>query len=479
MHTQHVTRAAALAVCLATLLALIGPATAQQPAASADASAPLALHPDNPHYFLFRGRPTVLITSAEHYGAVLNLDFDYTRYLDTLAADGLNLTRTFTGVYCEPPGAFNIEGNTLAPQRDRFITPWARTDDGKRWDLTKWNDAYFARLRDFMTQASKRGVVVELNLFCPFYKDDMYRLSPQNPANNTQGVGPRNREQVYTLDKHAGLLAVHEALVRKIVAELAGFDNLYYEVCNEPYFGGVTMDWQRRIADVITDAEKALPHRHLISMNIANGRAKVSDPHPAVSIFNFHYTSPPDAVDMNYALNKVIGENETGFKGTADTHYRMEAWQFLLNGGGLYNNLDYSFTAGHEDGTFRYHDKQPGCGSPAFRKQIGTLAKFIGGFDVVKMRPTRGFVKDPPKGLAAYALAEAGRQYAVYLFGDRPEILTLDLPAGQYRVTWTDPVTGVKTDGGTLGVTDAGTGRASMKTPEYKGEAAFAIERID
>ena len=39
-------------------------------------SPPISLHPDNPHYFLFRGRPAVLIGSTEHYGAVLNLDFD-------------------------------------------------------------------------------------------------------------------------------------------------------------------------------------------------------------------------------------------------------------------------------------------------------------------------------------------------------------------------------------------------------------------
>jgi hypothetical protein len=38
---------------------------------------PLRLHPDNPHYFLYRGQPLLLITSGEHYGAVLNLDFDY------------------------------------------------------------------------------------------------------------------------------------------------------------------------------------------------------------------------------------------------------------------------------------------------------------------------------------------------------------------------------------------------------------------
>ena len=88
---------------------------------------PLALHPDNPHYFLFRGKPTVLITSGEHYGAVLNLDFNYVRYLDALQADGLNLTRTFSGAYVEPAGAFNIARNTLAPVQGRFIAPWARS----------------------------------------------------------------------------------------------------------------------------------------------------------------------------------------------------------------------------------------------------------------------------------------------------------------------------------------------------------------
>src|SRR5256885_4001368 len=67
-------------------------------------AAPLELHPDNPHYFLFRGKPAVLITSGEHYGAVLNLDFNYVQYLDTLQADRLNLTRTFTGAYVEPMG---------------------------------------------------------------------------------------------------------------------------------------------------------------------------------------------------------------------------------------------------------------------------------------------------------------------------------------------------------------------------------------
>jgi hypothetical protein len=92
------------------------------------AGEPLKLHPANPHYFLFRGYPTVLITSAEHYGAVLNLDFDYRRYLDELQANGLNLTRVWPGAsYLEVPGSFEIARNTLAPLLDRFSSIWARS----------------------------------------------------------------------------------------------------------------------------------------------------------------------------------------------------------------------------------------------------------------------------------------------------------------------------------------------------------------
>src|SRR6476646_590220 len=111
---------------------------------AATAAPPLRLHPDNPHYFLFRGKPTVLVTSGEHYGAVLNREFDYRKYLDELHAHGLNLTRTFTGVYAEDTKAFNITRNTLAPAAGQLICPWARSDrpgyagGGNTFDLTQW-----------------------------------------------------------------------------------------------------------------------------------------------------------------------------------------------------------------------------------------------------------------------------------------------------------------------------------------------------
>ena len=72
---------------------------------------PIRLHPANPHYYLFNGQPTVLITSAEHYGAVVNLDFDYVKYLDALKAYGMNYTRIYAGAVLEMVDEY-VKGNT-------------------------------------------------------------------------------------------------------------------------------------------------------------------------------------------------------------------------------------------------------------------------------------------------------------------------------------------------------------------------------
>lgn len=429
-----------------------------------DTTAPIALHPDNPHYFTWQGKPTVLITSAEHYGVLLNTDFDYRRYLDTLAANRLNHTRVFSGVYREIPGSFGITENTLAPLPGKHIAPWAKTDQAagfaheKKFDLNRWDEAYFERLHQMMRYAKDRGVVVEFNLFCPMYDDNLWLANPMNSRNNIQGTGNVPKDEVYTL-KHAELLEVQRAVTVKLVEELRDYDNLYYEICNEPYFGGVTQEWQNNIADLIAETEKDWEHQHLISMNIANGTQRVERPHPRVSILNFHYCVPPQAVADNYHLNRVIGENETGFRGHADVLYRTEAWDFLLAGGALYNNLDYSFTASHPDGTLADY-QSPGGGSPALRKQLEILRDFIEGFDFIQMQPAKSLVQNVSNGMSVYALENVGKQYALYVHVpidnkeadagayDRNEVdvtLKLALPAGDYQLSWIDTKTGATT----------------------------------
>lgn len=441
---------------------------------------PIALHPENPHYFLFRGKPTLLVTSAEHYGAALNQDFDFVTYLKELKAHHLNYTRIFSGAYCEDPKSFNIQNNTLAPKPGRLLCPWARSttpgyaNEGNKFDLNAWDETYFRRLKTFLTEAGRHGIVVELALFCPFYEDSMWNLSPMKATNNVNGVGEVPREEVYTL-KHPALTAVQDAMTRKIVQELRDFDNLIYEICNEPYFGGVTLEWQRHISAVIAETEATFPYRHLIAQNIANGSRKVTDPDPNVSILNFHYAAPPDAARENFDLKRVIAFDETGFKGVGDLPYRTEGWDFLLAGGGLYNNLDYSFTALHPDGTEVVKDPTPGGGGRALRAQLAILKAFMERFDFVKMRPDTSLVQEGAgEGVSIRALSEPGRAYALYIKGGAGSLtLKLALPAGTYRAEWINTRTG-KSD---KIETHKSEGSVTLRSPTYTEDIALRLLR--
>ena len=74
----------------------------------------LRIHPMNSKRFEWRGRALALVTATEHYGAVMNRPFRYERYLDDMAARGLNLTRTFV-LFRELQSAMN-PASTCKPE---------------------------------------------------------------------------------------------------------------------------------------------------------------------------------------------------------------------------------------------------------------------------------------------------------------------------------------------------------------------------
>src|SRR5215470_12011896 len=175
---------------------------------AADKTEPIRLDPANPHYFRFRGKTVALITSGEHYGAVMNTAFDYHKYLATLQAEGLNLTRLFPGIYRELPGkSFGIQRNTLAPGEGNFLAPWARSSTpgyaggGNKFDLEKWDASYFNRLRSFLGEASDRGIVVEISLFSSHYGEPQWKWSVLHPDNNINSTRPpADFKKVHTLE---------------------------------------------------------------------------------------------------------------------------------------------------------------------------------------------------------------------------------------------------------------------------------------
>ena len=434
---------------------------------------PVSLHPVNSHYLLYQGKPTVLVTSAEHYGAVLNLDFDFEKYLQTLHDEGMNYTRIFIGSYVEIPGSFGIRNNTLAPAAGRFLAPWKRINETglykneKKFDLSEFNPDYFNRLKTFVSHAEELGIIVEVTLFCSTYQDDYWQRNPFNPGNNINELPvDLDRKQSNTL-VNGILTAFQKKMVVKIVTELNDFDNVFYEIQNEPWADNpqkvmrtlrtldpqpgqgswfkwaeratdASLNWQKEMAAAIVQTEIQLPKKHLIAQNFSNFKYSVGKVDPNVSIMNFHYAWP-QAVWLNYGWNRPVNFDESGFAGSEDETYLRQAWQFMLAGGAIFNNLDYSFYVGKEDGTGV--NNAPGGGSANLRKDLKRLHDFLNTFDFVKMQPDFTVVTHSP-GVEWQAISEPGKQYAIVFSGEPAGWIKLNLPKGRYHFECFSPITG-------------------------------------
>jgi hypothetical protein len=331
-----------------------------------------------------------------------------------------------------------------------------------------------------------------------------------NAANNVNGVGAVPKGKANTLD-NGNLLAEQEKVVRKIVAELADIDNVYYEIQNEPWSdhevaadvvnvsvlledvaprgafwknrvdlaAPESLAWQARIAAVLREEENRLGVRHLVAQNYCNHRYPVRDVDPNVGVLNFHYAWP-EAATLNAGLGRVVSFDETGFASPSDrvaapetdAVYRRQAWEFLMAGGGIFSMLDYSFAVGHEEGTFE--NRAPGGGSPALRRQLRVLKDFLHSFAIPDLEPRPSLVVRSP-GAFTRAIGTA-KGYGVYVRGDGRTTLRLDLPKGDWREEWIDTRTGAVAQRGAF--LHEG-GARDVTGPPYEIDVALRLVRGD
>ncbi|GEM_PF-5331914 len=133
-------------------------------------------------YFLFRGKPLVLVAASEHYGSVVNRRFDFEQYLPEAAGKKQSVTRPFL-LYRELQSARN-PCSPVKPESPDYIAPWPRTGPGKavdgepKYDRDRWNPEYFTRLHRCLSMASKLGIAVELTVFSNTYADKIWALNP-------------------------------------------------------------------------------------------------------------------------------------------------------------------------------------------------------------------------------------------------------------------------------------------------------------
>ena len=122
---------------------------------------------EDPRYWQYQGQPVMLLGGSQDDSLfqIPNLK----EHLDEMAAVGANYIR-----------------NTMSdrPDHDFEIYPYKRLADG-RYDLDRWNEAYWKRFADMLRWTHEREIIVQIEVWDRFdHSRDNWEPHPYNPKNN-------------------------------------------------------------------------------------------------------------------------------------------------------------------------------------------------------------------------------------------------------------------------------------------------------
>ena len=486
----------------------------------ANAADAITVHPENPKYFLFRGKPLVLITATEHYGSVMNRPFNFERYLDDAVQHKMTLTRTFL-LFRELQSARN-PSSPCKPESPDYIAPFPRTGPGKAmdgepiYDLDQWNLEYFERLHRFLDAASKRGIIVELTLFSNTYADNIWALNPFRAKNNKQSVGNIEWPEYLSL-KDPELVRRQTSYARKIIQETSEYDNVYYEIANEP--GGAVKGhvapeevdaWQEAMASAMRDEMRKLNRPHLVAgqeafaytpqfrfpydKTFAGSMVDIVNVHPlpntvlrgrSYQLGNFMskelmLSEVAEFCRTAHGQRKptVLDEDNTASmyrEPVGWTIHRKRAWTALLNGA-HYDYIDFTVTVGSEAGTAASRN--------GIRSWMQRLSEFMAGFDYVHSKLAPDWITARPQHLVVSTLSNGDQDYAAYLADDREAtnasagrpiggVIRFILPGGRFSIRLYSPATGQYSPGVIL---DGGK-TVALDLPPFKDDIVIRATR--
>jgi hypothetical protein len=399
--------------------------------------------------------------------------FDYDAYLDFLANHGHNFVRLWRWEQFKSQAAGGDFHLCMTPQ------PWARSGpgaakDGKpKFDLDRFDEAFFGRLRDRVAAADERGIYVAVMLFDGFGlhlspAPDQVEGHPFFAANNVNdiGIGSILDYQVLPLDPRVQQL--QEAYLRKVVDTLHDLPNLLWEVANESSGGGTadpafaqmlglagspewgdSTAWQYWVIDTVKRYEEAMGYdRHPIGMTMqypVPDQTKVNQPlyasgsewiSPGYDDEVFAAGGAPQApgappsrwlVDPPAADGRKVIINDTD-------HYALGgdalwAWKSFLRG--LHPILmDFGLLGG-------FNPPDSSAGGPmsyaAFepaRWAMGDTLRFAQRINLLGMQPRADLSS------TGYALANPGQEYLVLQPNQADGRFTVRLEPGTYTVEW-------------------------------------------
>jgi Ca-dependent carbohydrate-binding module xylan-binding/Family of unknown function (DUF6298) len=394
--------------------------------------------------------------------------FDFGAYLTVLQSEGANIVRYWADGFSR--NAHNDAGAAL-------VMPFLRSgqgqaqDGGTRFDLTRFNQAYFNELRTNVQAAAARGVYVSVMLFFDYDPGGVYQswqTNVWNGANNVNGTTTSNAAVEQLGDPR--LLSLQEAYVAKVIDTVGDLPNVLFEVANEASNDPATFAWQNRIVDFVHQYEAARGGlRHPVGMTAAYPTGDQGAIDPALNASNADWISPngtgryqanpPDATGHKVQL--VDTDHVFGIGGDANW-----VWQQFTRGQNVLVMDDMSGTG--LSGTFNIGLNGSQIAAEASeRLGIAETRQVSQLVDLTRMAPADGLSS------TGYALADpADGEYVAYAPGGGP--IRLDLSGASGRtldIRWMD-VGGNRLVGG--GTVQAGRGGQSFTAP-FAGAAALVL----
>jgi len=400
----------------------------------------LRVSEENPRYFKYKGKHVFLAGKTWGWTAIsapppgLARDYkddsasqyDYRHDIENLAAHKGNLVR-LTLFW---PG-HGREGGEL---------PYQKVDE-KRYDLTKWNPAYWKRLRGFLSECQKRDVIVNLEIFDhPAVKgwDGRWPMHPFNPDNNVNYDGRAittrdgSRQFFWTLPSHQKrpvVLEHQQRLVDKLLEETWQFGNIIYSLGNEdPSPREWSLHWARRI--------HAFGRKKGVRLLVTNMSPQYVLEEKEFDVFDAQVTlrvSPlrqPPIIARLLKYRKPVYSSGLGIR-SDDSQTRDNLWIKFITGcaGARYHRVK-----GHYRDARRNYEETSDF--------VLNLQKFVDDVRFWRLDVRHADVK---ADIPAFCLSEAGKEYAIYLLRrkrsaeKRPEQITINLAKGRYDLRWYHP----------------------------------------
>jgi len=445
-------------------------AAAPRAASTSGTQSPLRRHPTNPRYFTDGGGRAIYLTGSHTWANLVDIGpsdppprFDFDAYLDWMHRLNHNFIRMWTW---EP-----VTWNTKANQENKLHTaapqPWARTGPGKaldgkpKFNLEKFNSAYFDRLRNRVEAAGNRGIYVSIMLFEGWamqFSAGAWQGHPFNPDNNVNGIdGDVNKDgkglEIYTLANKA-VTSLQEAYVRKVIDTVNDLDTVLYEISNENH--PESTQWQYHIIRYIKQYEKDKPKQHPVGMTFQyrGGKNQTLFESPADWISpnpEGGYRDDPPAVDGR----KVVLNDTDHLWGIGGN--QAWVWKSFTRG---YNPLFMDPYDGEVLGQRLDPRWDP------VRKSLGYTLMYANKMNLAAMQPRDDLAS------TKYCLANPGVQYLVYNSDADTRSITVNLAAGTYDYEWFNPNSGKIESTGTIKAVN--NAQQTIEAP-FKGDAVLYL----